>query len=92
MFLLYINGLLNTFKNCVIHHFGDSTNLSYTNSNIKNIEGIINTEQKTLVNWFAANKISLNHSKIHLNLLRSARQHHSNVFNNKLRYSPVGLF
>ena len=37
LFILYINNMHNSIKNCKIHHFADDPNLLLTNSSLKKI-------------------------------------------------------
>ena len=40
--------------------FADDTNIFYSNSDMSEIENIVNTELCKLSTWFKANKLSLN--------------------------------
>ena len=51
-------------KYCEVHHFTDDTNLMNFQASIKTVDKQINNDLKNLSNWFNANKIALNGSKI----------------------------
>ena len=65
-FLLYLNDLNQAIKFCKVHHFSDDTNLLCLSNSIKKLNQLINADLKHLVNWFNANKISLNVKKLKL--------------------------
>ena len=62
LFLLYINDLNQAIKFYKLHHFTDHTNLCLSDS-IKQLNKLVNTDLKDLVNGLNANKISLNVKK-----------------------------
>ena len=41
-------------------HMADDTNLSYSNSNLAELESIVNYTLKMVSDWLMANKVSLN--------------------------------
>ena len=47
--------------NC--HTFADNTNLVYSNSNLAELESILNYNLKMVSDWLMANKVSLNIDK-----------------------------
>ena len=54
--------------------FVDDTNLFNSDSNIGNLFETMNKELRKVANWFKANKLSLNISKIKYSLFHSARK------------------
>ena len=51
-------------KFCKVHPFADDTNLLCLSTSIKKLNKLVNTDLKHLVNWFNANKISLDVKKL----------------------------
>ena len=74
LFLIYINDLHKAFKNSLVHHFADDTNILYASKNIRTIESVMNYELKLLVDWLKANKLSLNAEKTELIIFHSPRK------------------
>ena len=54
--------------------FTDDTNLFISDSNIENLFETMNEELRKVANWFKANKLSLNISKIKYSLFYSTRK------------------
>ena len=50
-------------KFCKVYHFADDTNLFCQSNSVKKLKPLVNADLKHLVNWFNANKISLNVKK-----------------------------
>ena len=63
LFLLYINDFHNCSKAFEFNIFADDTNLFYANASLVNLESIINENLKKVIDWLAANKLSLNIDK-----------------------------
>ena len=63
LFLLYINDLPNISKIFKFYLFADDTNIFYQNSNLEDLQRIINCELKKLSMWLNANRLALNISK-----------------------------
>ena len=68
-----MNDLHKAFINLNITHFADDTNLFFHVTKSGTIEFIVNLELKHLVDWFQANKLSLNESKSKLVLFCSKK-------------------
>ena len=64
LFLLYINDF---FKNCAcgvdFHLFADDSNLLCTHKNLQSLERNLNDQLSKVIEWFCANKLSLNIEK-----------------------------
>ena len=63
LFLLYINDLSSTCKECKPILFADDTTLVYQHVDLKSLQQKINNELKLISDWFACNKLSLNVDK-----------------------------
>ncbi|XP_065673940.1 uncharacterized protein LOC136090891 [Hydra vulgaris] len=63
LFLIYINDIYLSSKILNYIIFADGTNVFFSDSNLKNIFYIVNTELIYLNEWFEANKLSLNIEK-----------------------------
>ena len=74
LFLLYINNLNQAIKFCKVHHFPDDTNLLCMSNFIKNLNKLVNTDVKYLVQWLSANKISLNVKKTEMVIFNSKQK------------------
>ena len=70
LFLLYINDIVNASKVLKCFLFADDTTLLFSHKNLNIIENVINTELKLLVEWLAANKLSLNIKKCNYVIFR----------------------
>ena len=55
-FILYINDMHNSVKNCKIHHFADDNNLLLTNSSLKKINRQANHYFYLICHWLRAIK------------------------------------
>ena len=74
LFLLYINDLNQAIKFCKVHHFADDTNLLCMSNSIKKLNKLVNADLKHQVNWFNANKISLNVRKTEMVIFKSKQK------------------
>jgi hypothetical protein len=63
LFILYINDIAKCSEILRLILFADDTNNFYSNSDMSEIENIVNTELCKLSTWFKANKLSLNATK-----------------------------
>ena len=63
LFLLYINDFSKCSNVFDFHIFADDTNLFYSNSNLAELESIVNYNLKMVSDWLTANKVSLNIDK-----------------------------
>ena len=63
LFLLYMNDITSTCKECKPILFADDTTLLYQHSDLDSLRQKINNELKLLSDWFACNKLSLNIEK-----------------------------
>jgi len=63
LFLTYINDITAHCNNSNPVLFADDTNLLFSDSNLNHLITKTNLELKTLTNWFAGNKLSLNIAK-----------------------------
>ena len=70
LFLIYINDLHLVIKHSKVHHFADDTNLLHINSNLKQLNKLVNLDLKYVMHWLNANKISLNVSKTEMVLFK----------------------
>ena len=60
LFIIYINDIVNCSKLLKFILFADDTNLFYSNSDLAQLQKIVNSELTKLSDWFCANKLSLN--------------------------------
>ena len=63
LFLIYINDLNEAISHSIIHHFADDTNILFSHKSLKKINKYINHDLSQIIQWFKANRISLNASK-----------------------------
>ena len=63
LFLIYINDLPNISKKLKFYLFADDTNIFYQDSNLEDLETVVNKELKKLSLWLNANRLALNISK-----------------------------
>jgi len=63
LFLLCIKDLSKFSSVFDFHIFADNTNLFYSNSNLAELESIVNYNLKMVSDWLMANKVSLNIDK-----------------------------
>ena len=63
LFLLYINDFSKCSNLFDFHIFADNTNLLYSNSNLAELESVVNCNLKMVSDWLRANKLSLNIDK-----------------------------
>ena len=63
LFLLYITDFSKCSNVFDFHIFADDTNLFYSNSNLAELESIVNYNLKMVSDWLMANKVSLNIDK-----------------------------
>ena len=75
LFLICINDLNLVIKYCKVHNFADDTNLININKSSQKLNKLTTADLKNLINWFNANKISLNVSKTELVLFKPKRKH-----------------
>lgn len=71
IFLLYINDLPNAFKSANPFMFADDTTITLSSKSNDKLFEDMNTELKSLDNWFKTNKLSLNLTKTKFVLFRS---------------------
>ena len=62
-FILYINDLPNALELSKSYLFADDTSIYYSNSDIKQLEFVLNSELRKLDIWMKSNKLSVNISK-----------------------------
>ena len=63
LFLLYINDFSKCSNVFDFHIFADDTNLFYSNSNLVELESIVNYNLRMVSDWLMASKVSLNIDK-----------------------------
>ena len=63
LFILYINDIVHVSQILRFILFADDTNLFYSDKSLDNLQNVLNTELSKLVEWFRANKLSLNAQK-----------------------------
>jgi hypothetical protein len=69
-FILYINDLPNALELSKSYLFDDDTSVYYSNSDIKQLEFVLNSELRKLDIWMKSNKLSVNISKINYIIFR----------------------
>ena len=57
LFLLYINDFSKCSNLFDFHIFADDTNLFYSNSNLAELESVVNYNLKMVSDWLMANKV-----------------------------------
>ena len=65
LFLLYINDLAYVSPKLLAILFADDSNFFCTGTDIDKLHDTVNSEMIKIVDWLAANKMSLNIEKIH---------------------------
>ena len=74
LFILYINNMHNSLKNCNLHHFVNDTNLLLTNSFLRKISRQVNHNLSLISHWLRTKKIILNTSKIEITMCRPRKK------------------
>ncbi len=69
-FILYINDLPNALELSKSYLFADDTSIYYSNSDIKQLEFVLNSELRKLDIWMKSNKLSVNISKTNYIIFR----------------------
>lgn len=59
LFLIYINDLPQSVKDCEIRLYADDTCISFTHKVVKTIENKLNQDFNSLCDWFVDNKLSI---------------------------------
>ena len=65
LFIVYVNDLPKVLSQCKSILFADDTTISYTHENPITLMETVNNDLQRAVNWFRANKLSINASKTH---------------------------
>ena len=63
LFLIYVNDIANCSSILNLIMFADDTNVFYSNSDLVQLNYIVNIEVKKLLLWFKANKLTINVNK-----------------------------
>ena len=71
LFVIYVNDLPNVLKDCKSIIFADDTTISYTHENPHTLFEVVNNDLSKAVDWFRANKLSINASKTHYLIFHS---------------------
>ena len=71
LFIMYVNDLPNVLKTCSVILFADDSSIYYTNDDIKLLYIAINEDLGRSVEWFKANKLSINANKTNYLLFQS---------------------
>ena len=78
----------NDFSKCSnvfdFHFFVDDTNLFYFNSNLADLESIVNYNLKMVSDWLMANKVSLNIDKTNFIIFRPPQKVKCNIVKLKI--------
>ena len=90
LFLIYINDFKLCLNECDSGHFADDTFIMYSNTKLKSIETIINTELKEVSKWLRLNKLSPNTNKTELIFFHS-RQHLMNYEDISIKFNGIKL-
>ena len=69
LFILYINDTVNITSLLELVLFADNTTLLFSHPDIASQNDIINIELQEICNWFQANKLSFNATKINYMVL-----------------------
>ena len=78
LFIIYINDIIQCSDVLKLILFADDTNLFYHNSDICQLEYVVNNELEKLFTWFRANKLSLNALKTNFMIFGSKLIHRNN--------------
>ena len=73
LFLIYINDLPMVCKHAMAIMFADDTNIFLSNSNIDDLQDLVNEELSHLTAWLKINKLSLNVKKAHYMVFTNKR-------------------
>jgi len=66
LFILYINGFINSSEKFLKIIFADDTNLFTSHRNLHKLQDIVNSELTKVDSWFKCNKLSQNISKTNI--------------------------
>lgn len=84
LFLLYINDLPRATGLLKGILFADDTNLFYTHDSLSVLMGLVNDELEILVEWFKANRLSLNIDKTYYIIFSSRNKNIAPDINNNI--------
>lgn len=73
LFILYINDIVNSVKNCKIQLFADDTVMYVTGDDTEKIIETLNGELNNVVDWLNNNSLSLNISKTKVMFIRKRK-------------------
>ena len=79
LFLIYINDLPMVCKHARAIMFADDTNIFLSNSNIDDLQDLVNEELSHLAAWLKINKLSLNLKKTHYMVFTNKRSPASTI-------------
>ena len=79
LFLIYMNDLPSCLKHSEVILFADDTTLYASSKNIVQLYADINSDLADLIEWFRANKLSLNTSKTHYMLFSPVKGVYNSV-------------
>ena len=74
LFLLYINDLPNCSDKLLFRLFADDTNIFYSSGSARDLETVVNQELTKILEYCAANKLSINFKKTNYMLITSPRK------------------
>ena len=74
LFLLYVNDIANVSKLLLPIVFADDTNIFLSGKNVNETINLFNTELCHVIEWLAANRLSLNIAKTHYMIFKSSRR------------------
>ena len=77
LFIIYINELSSVVNLCEVSLYADDTVIYYSSSNIKDLEDKLNSDLKSLCQWFSKNLLTLNVTKCKFVLFGSQHKLHS---------------
>ena len=81
LFLMYVNDMINCLKFCRLQLFADDTISSLSGRNLHTLFCLLKYDLKSMMQWFRANKLSLNFDKTFYSIFHSKKSVVSNIFN-----------
>lgn len=89
LFIIYINDLISTSNLFKYVIFADDTNILCSDENIHGLIDKVNTELKTVDDWFCANKLSLNIDKTNFMIFTTSQNQIPNNVVIKIRDTKI---
>ena len=80
LFLIYVNDMINCMRYCRLQLFADDTISSLSGRNMHTLFNLLKYDLKSMMQWFKANKLSLNFDKTFYSIFHSRKSTVSHIF------------